>query len=349
MKGLLLIAFAFNAFATDTQTQSTKWNFQNDPYRIDKNFENRLDLLPKSGDISSSGLGWPGYFWANKKGGIAQRWSSEKPQHFKYESPSLIQLRSMSHQKISELSAAEKFDIMMGRYDYPTVKRVWGQTSKRAKAWHGICHGVSPAGLHHIEPKARTLINPHGIKVTFHSSDLKALVAYYYAKISDTGIIQIGKRCFAGKRNPFKAKGCKDVNAASMHIIMANRLGLTKTGYIADIDPNKEVWNHVAVKFNSKILGIVSPIASSAAGTYKRAKVYTEVYYTGGVDPSPFAILGTQNAKWDIKKYEYYLDLDINNKILGGTWISKARPDFIWVKDKETFAHDYYGKILDLL
>lgn len=353
MKHLLVIAVAIislNSFADAAKkSRSKKWDNQNNPFRIDANFNAIFDDLPLSGDTSKSGFGWPAYFWANDKGGIAQRWSAKKPEHFEYESPSLYKLKNMTHEQISELSPAEKFDILNGRYDYPTVQKVWEQTSKGAKDWHGICHGAAPAGLHHKEPTAKTITNEDGISILFHSSDVKALVAYYYAKISKLRSTQIGKRCNAGKFSPLRLrKACRDVHPAALHIIMTNRLGLTTKGFIADIDRLKQVWNHVAVKYTTKTLERLDP-KTGVKGTVRRLKIESKVSYTGGVDPSVLAILGTEGEKWDVRTYEYILDLDSKGEIIGGAWVSKQRPDFIWIKDRESFDHTYFGKVKELL
>ena len=351
---LMLCLLSLSSFATDTnedEASGNSWNGYNNPYKIDANFEARFQNLPLKGDMSSVGLGWPGYYWANQKAGISQRWQSDmsKRKQFKYDALSVYQLKNMSVAQVNALSPAEKYDIYMGNYTYPTVDKVRSQTSPGSQIWAGICHGVSPAGLHHKEPQVKTVTNADGVKITFYSSDIKALAAYYYAKVSDTGITQVGKRCFMKGWFPIKGAGCSDVNPGSLHIIMANRLGITKNGFIADIDRFKEVWNHVAVKFESKVLGYGAPSAGSAAGTYKTVSVKSTVHYTGGVDPSKNPIIGTENAKWDIKTYEYTLDLNAKGEIIGGDWESKERPDFLWVKDKETFEHAYYGNIKSLL
>lgn len=340
------------SYASDKKALGTKWDGYNNPFRIDKNFETRFKSLPLSGDMSKVGLGWPGYYWSNLKAGISQRWQSnlkKKSEHFGYQLYSLYELKSLGEDEISKLSAAEKYDIMMANYSYPTVERVRKQTKGSRSDWHGICHGVSPSGLHHAEPQVKTLTNRDGLKVKFYSSDIKALVSFYYARISDYGITQIGRRCGKSKRGLFKAKSCRDVHPASLHIIMANRLGVTKNGFIADIDRYKEVWNHVAVKFESQVLGYSPAKSNSTPGSYKVVTVKSKVHYTGYVTPKKLPILGTDNAKWDIREYKYTLDLTYNGKIIGGKWISKERPDFLWVKDKETFKDSYYGNIKSLL
>jgi hypothetical protein len=32
-----------------------------------------------------------------------------------------------------------------------------------------------------------------------------------------------------------------------------------------------------------------------------------------------------------MRPYEYYLEIDAAGKIIGGSWISETRPDFLWM------------------
>ena len=340
--GLLMVmgTFAFSAFAEPTANNKNAWDGWNNPYKMDANFENRLDALPTSGELASKGLAWSGYYWANNKGGIAQRWSSKNPQHFKYDSPSLYEAKNMTTEQINELSPAEKYDLFTGNYDYPTVTASWSYTRPGAPIWNGICHGVSPASLNHSEPKPVTLTNADGIKVTFYSSDVKALLANHYANVSDTGIIQVGKRCFVGARVSIanRTSGCMDVNPGSMHIIMANKLGISKTGYIADMDRYRQVWNHAAVKFDAKILGSTKLNRSAATSAIRAVKVRTKVTYAASIDPEVTPVIATDLAKYDTRSYSYTLELNSNGEIVGGEWISKDRPDFMWIKEKDEFT-----------
>lgn len=333
--GLLMVQSAFTA---ETSNKDKTWDFQNNPFRINEQFESDLNKLPLNGNIQETKVGWPGFHWSLNQGMIANRWQIKKSDNFKYETYSLNELKTMSAEKLNKLSPAEKFDIYMGNYDYPTVAKARKMSSRWAKEWTGICHGISPAGIHHKEPETVTITTDAGIELTFYSSDLKALLGFYYAKISDEGITQIGKRCFAGRFNPIRGGACEDVNPGSFHIIMTNTLGITQTSFIADVDRLKMVWNHVAMKYSSKII--------SKRGN--RAKVQTIISYTGIVEPSKEPILGTSKTKTLDKTYEYELHLDNAGKIIGGEWLSKDHPDFLWINEKEQFTHKYYGKILDL-
>jgi len=345
MKLITIMMMAMTmVMANDTNKEA--WNGWNDPMKMDQDFVVNFNQLPLSGDLELAGLAWPGYYWANNRGGIAQRWRSNRPQDFEYSSPSAQGILSLDKNTINKLSPAEKYDLYLGNYDYPTVKRVWGETRKGASSWHGICHGVSPSSLNHPEPKTVTVYNPDGIEITFYSSDVKALLAYYYAKISDSKTIQVGKRCFINGRIPFlrNTDGCTDVNPGSLHIIMANKLGITKTGFIADMDRYSQVWNHPAIKFESKVLRTSTNIdRKAAAGTVKKVLVRSKVTYSATINPQETPVIGTSKAKYDTRTYKYWLDLDSKGLILGGEWESKDRPDFLWYKEKSEFTGYWKG------
>lgn len=317
------------------------WDFQNNPFRINENFESKMDQLPLSGDIGKEGFAWPGYYWANNRGGIAYRWRAKNPQNFKYESPSQLAIYSLSSDEINKLSPAEKYDIYTGNYNYPTVAKSWSQTSKREPMWHGICHGVAPSSLHHKEPQTVNLINKDGISITFYSSDVKALLAYYYAKEYDGSSTQIGSRCFMNSKVPFarSSKGCSDVNAGALHIVLTNMIGKNKTGFVADMERFKQVWNHAANSYESKIIQTVSGQEStSVSGTVKRYKMKTKIVYSASIDPTESPVIMTKLAQYESRTYTYWLDVNTKEEIIGGSWVSSERPDFLWVKPKAVFT-----------
>lgn len=339
------VSIAFGDVSAVSAIEGGAWNGWNNPLKMDAGFELNFDVLPKSGNLESAGLAWPGFYWANNKGGIAHRWRASYSNDFEYSSPGRDRALSLDQASINELSPAEKYDLLMGRYDYPTVSTVWGQTREGHKEWYGICHGVSPSSLNHPEPMTHTLTNADGINITFFSSDIKALLAYYYAKVSDSKTVQIGKRCFVAGWLPVfnRADGCNDVNPGSFHVIMANRLGLEGKGFIADMERYAAVWNHAAVKYSSKVLETSSYVRRASVGSVQRVKVRSSVLYSASVQPSEEAILGTDNAKYDERVYTYWLDLNAQGHILGGEWVSADRPDFLWIKEKAEFSGYWSG------
>jgi hypothetical protein len=199
--------------------------------------------------------------------------------------------------------------------------------------------------MNHAEPRANTVVNRDGIELTFYSSDVKAIMAFYYAKVSESPSVQIGKRCFIASWLPIvrRVAGCRDVNPASLHVIMANKLGLEGNGFIADMERYSPVWNHVAVDYKSNVLQTAMPNKKSSEYAVKRVLVESIVNLAASVDPSKEPVIGTQIAEYDEKKYKYWLDLDARGRIVGGSWVSAQRPDFIWSKDKDEFRGYFDG------
>ncbi len=61
-------------------------------------------------------------------------------------------------------------------------------------------------------------------------------------------------------------------------------------------------------------------------------RVRTQVTYVESSRPQWQVTLGTNFQQYKTNHYEYYLDIDVDNNIIGGKWISRDRPDFIWQK-----------------
>jgi hypothetical protein len=102
-----------------------------------------------------------------------------------------------------------------------------------------------------------------------------------------------------------------------------------------------------AVKFESKVLRTSGSDRNSAYGTVKRVKVRSRITYSATINPFEKAVIGTSKAKYDTRTYTYWLDLDSSGKIIGGEWLSKDRPDFLWFKQKDQFS-GYWSGIKDI-
>ncbi len=333
----LTLIVCFSVFLPTAQAQS--WNARNNPQRLGQ-LDTKLSKLPLEGRVGDPSLAWPGNHWVNNSGGIAHRWSAADPQNFKYKSPSLAQLRALSEDAINQLSPAEKFDIYNRDYRYSTVKRVFTQVSPQAPSWHGICHGYTAAAMNHPEPQNVTLVNGDGIAVTFYSSDVAALLAYFYAKDAPTKATLVGERCYADPEDsdrPANRESCDDMNAGAFHVIVTNRLGLLGESFVADVTRFREVWNHVAVSYSSTLLAQSEPKAISARGTVLRQLVEMKVRYAGAISPKPFPVIGTPAAEYMDSRYQYWLDLNKEGEVLGGEWQDGAQPDFLWIKGAAAF------------
>lgn len=329
---------------------AASWTRNDSPFNFKIRLETDFKSLPIKAEVSNKEIAWPANHWDNVNGGIAYRWSAANSNNFTYKSPSYRALLNYTPDEISELSPAEKYSIYIGDYNYNLVQKVWSQTSPNEASWNGICHGVAPASVFYNEPKKKTVKNRAGISIEFYSSDIKALLAYFYANIARTNTYYIGKRCnrAEGTLSADTDRNCSDLNPGSFHLILANIIGLTDTPVVADIDRYSEVWNHAALSYESYEVEELMPDYRSAIGTVRRIQIQTSVKYAGAINRHYDATIGTDEAVYLEEAYEYYIELDYLNRIIGGSWISSNRPDFLWTRRKSNFRGSW-NKLNELL
>ncbi len=328
MNFLFILLLPFSVFASPKLF--LPWQWYSDPALMSIELERNFEKIPLEAKVEGAERFWSGDYWALNRGNINYRWNSSQRIGFKLQSPTLEEARLMTREQLAALSPSEKYDIFVGNYDYPLRKEVEGIANRRAESWEGICHGWAPASMNHQEPLAKDRMSPEGINVPFGSSDIKALISYYYANgfISDTH--QMGRRCYDEEG---EAEDCKeDMNAGAFHLILTNKIAFRQEGIIVDIKRGTEVWNHPLKSYRSEVLKWKGPKRTSAPGTVKRAKVKTLVRVIYGTNNYWEPIRATDHQQEGALKYVYFLDLDVNGNIIGGEWDSDERPDFLWVK-----------------
>ncbi|HLT23194.1 MAG TPA: hypothetical protein VKZ84_07115 [Bacteriovoracaceae bacterium] len=337
----------FFIFLISTPVFADRWSPGSDP-RIMKVKEYRFDELPLSADLSNTEKLWANDYWPHRKGLINKRWNTEDQKGFNTISPNKEEAFNMTYEELARLAPSEKLDLLNGNYDYPLKREVSSRAKDNDPLWWGVCNGWSPASIVHNEPTPKTLTNPDGLHIPLGSSDIKALVSYYYAyhhKVPTTN--QMGRRCMTGI-----GPGCSnDLNAGAFHLVLTNKVGLEGTSFIADIERGRQVWNHAIIKYNSTIVNPnLSSKTGSARGTVRRVHVKTLMTVVMEIgNNSWYPTNGTDlhiNAE---RNYEYYLELDKENNIVGGEWISRARPDFIWNMAKAETFNGQYSRISEML
>src|SRR5690606_11411700 len=98
-----------------------------------------FDLLPLKGSVISNGNLWSGDSWRLNRGAINFRWNSPLGPRFNYLSPTPRELVSIPREKLMQLAPAEKYDIYMGRYDYPLKYEVDTLARSGLESWEGLC------------------------------------------------------------------------------------------------------------------------------------------------------------------------------------------------------------------
>ncbi len=316
-----------------------QWNPANDPLRmLPDNYERSFSELAT--DAQSSKNPWSDSYWPTSAGGLAHRWNdtdSSMNDAFIYQPYSLNQLRLMSSADLSKLSPAEKFDILNAAYHYPLLNAERRRTNLDAPGWEGLCHGWASAALNFKEPKSLIVKNPDGIAIPFGAADVKALLALYVGNYGNARTYFVAERCeynFAENPNAKRRPECRDANAGMFHLVLANKIGIDKKGFVADLNREQQVWNQPIVSFTSERLSERDGASRGAApGTVREVTLKTVIGYA--VETMPEWDAGIVNESK--REYKYQLELNARGDVIGGAWLEETRPDFLWVQEKTAF------------
>ncbi len=345
-----------NAFVENTST---------DPVFFEKQFfkttniqfERTLERLPLAGEIAEA---WADTYLPNVWAGAAMRWYGDsglgnmehpipRPDMWTYKLYTAAELQQLPIEQLKKLSPAEKFDILMGRYDYPLTNVERARTSAKDADWEGVCNGWATAAVKYSEPAPVTLINKDGVMLPFASSDIKSLLMVHqyfvdtfprYAILGDRcQDDSVAKAVFNGNKDVLDGHSldaCSDANAGAFHLVVTNMLGRLKKGLVFDVDRDAEVWNQPVYKYESTIL----------ERTPQKARVSTKVWYAEELMPEWFPFVANRRNSVVQATYNYNLELSPEGKITGGTWLDGSdrdgnsqpvyHPDFVWFGDGET-------------
>lgn len=328
------------------------WDFYNQPNGVVSNFESNFQILSSQGSIPDQL--WSDTYWPSQEGGAAWRWQFGKakdskgiptnPHFYKLNSPQ--KLSRMTDEQINQLSPAEKYDIATGRFDYPTVRKEMNRTHPGKEKWAGLCHAVAIVTSFYKEPQNTPVLAklPDGTQRTiqFYSSDIKALLALaadrggYYPTPSS------GARCRSSNSNSAE---CWDMNPATFYIVTTNVVGILKSPLLLDVDPGPEVWNSVIKSYSSVLTRKQGISPNAAPGTAREVRVDMTVKHTIGAQPAKKAI----GATFSSSVYSFTLELDAYDNIIGGEWISKLRPDFVWTANPDAPSDPSLSFIFNLV
>lgn len=200
-------------------------------------------------------------------------------------------------------------------------------------SWGGHCNGLAAASSMEREPVRGVSYNG----VWFDVDDVKALLVEAW---SGGGTV-VGGRCNnqSVRRDNYgriKEDACRDLNPATLHIVLTNFLGRWGKPIILDSDGGEQVWNYPVVSYRALyVQDMTRETASSWFGgypfnndAYSMRYVQMEITYSEGTTAV----------------YEYVLELDAHRNIIGGEWFRESQtnhPDFIWRHTAPTVANPY--------
>lgn len=319
---------------------------------LDATHRTHFSELPLEATVEISKRLWSGDHWAFNKGIINRRWNTPTQEGFNTISPTKEELVLMSQEEIARLAPSEKYDLFMGNYDYPLKKQVTEKANPLAVYWEGIGNGWASASSNHDEPTPKLFINPDGLSIPFGSSDIKALLSYYYAFASTLPLsVHLGVRCLERQdTNADQDKCGDDLSPASFHIALTNKIGLRKESFLADLDRYHEVWNHPIQAYKSEVLGTGPASENAPADAKETIRIKTRISYVDeSVGNSWDPIKGTYRQVTSGRIYHYDLHLNGSGEILGGEWKSNDHPDFIWVMPPVEVFEGYFANLVQLL
>jgi hypothetical protein len=277
---------------------------------------------------------WAGNYFPMLDGGIADRWQTGQIPRDLYDKQAI---QSLSPGRLHNLSPVEKYDILMGYYDFRTTLQEMEMRGHLRDAkpeyWEGFCNGVRCAGLRTEEPfQIATLKNKDGIQVSFSPADIKALMgaSYFYVE----KYAQLG----SPTGNDFAEN---QPNPAIFDLVLRYHLALHKKGFVIDSNLGPEIWNETVVGYDRK-LSEVKKLSLKEQKKFPEAVSKIKVDLTldtlGEVDifesdkltkskVADGSLLTTLNSS-------YVLYLDSEGKAIDGQWLNKAEEtrgvDFAW-------------------
>lgn len=325
------------------------WNRANNPFLLDSEdlrqhrYTNVFSELPMHGALDE--VPWSDSYWPTVRGGLTYRWNDARSTDINRYRYALVPRENLQSFDVKIMSPMEKFDLYRSRYDYPYTKKERTRTSRPAQYWEGLCDAWAAASLEFNEPGPVTVKNQEGLRIPFGSSDVKGLLIHLM-KVSRTKIHFLGTRCradMADVRSRYNRglisraeylrtmESCSGINAGAFHIVLANQIGRIKKGFIVDIDPGREVWNHPVYAYSSRILSDRrTRSADSAPGTVREVEFMTSMKYVVEKRQSWYI----NNYKGIVTaNYHYRVEIDSQGKIIGGLWLGSKFPDFAWKQD----------------
>lgn len=244
--------------------KADEWGPSDDPRLFSETLEYRLEELPREGEAES--IPWAGSYWPVYEDSINKRWDGENSQSASEKYGTAFGIDGVE----DAVSAAHGIDQQVPKRkacttdsdcDEPTD----GACAKRRGAsdgdagvciptWWGICHAWAPVAI--MEPEPKFPVTKNGVE--FKVNDIKALITLTYNRVASKFI---SLRCNEDEDDleydlydrP-TSDACNNTNPGTMHVIMANYLGLMKQAFAEDRTFDDEVWNQPVRGFEVKEL-----------------------------------------------------------------------------------------------
>lgn len=307
------------------------------------------------------GMFWSDTYWPIADGLLANRYAEPSfPQNKDWVANYSSYLANPTYTiNSSNLSPAEKYDLVVGDYSMGLTEYSWNNGRQYVErhghvpSWMGICHGWSAANQKRnpIPYGSIDVTAANGNKIKFYQSDVKGLITLLWAK-AKLSTRFIGFRCdYTPPRDGtgrLVDEKCFDTNPASFYLSLTNQLGLKNRTFVMDATYDSEVWNFAISSYKStyfnpqnfqqtdNIKQAIVPVSKFTIDKFKPHRSPGTAFVVGvTVDVTHLNEVGPSHkvqVKPATKTPRYILDLelDANYNVIGGEWYTRTHPDFLW-------------------
>ncbi|KUF96652.1 Inorganic phosphate transporter family [Phytophthora nicotianae] len=318
--------------------------------------ETTLKNLPTSATYTPSP--WNSLLWFTVNDSINYQWDRGQPSATeKYATAFGFDVKTLMD-SVSASSGVDSMNYSIACTSDSECDTPWEYCGIRAEASSGYCipawlalaHAWAPASILEKEPKCPVTFNG----VTFKPLDIKALLMGIYdtANISTvfTGVRYNGGNFTIDKYGRNEDPAYRDLNPGFFHIAAANMLGKHKSTFIIDRYASYEVWTQPVDGFKVHDQKVMTP--EEAAQTFYGLKAYpwneaakSIVHVKSRLSWSNATFAGREEEVDEQtgtgKDYEYLLEMDGIDQIIGGEWLNKSNddhPDFLWFPEGKPAA-----------
>ncbi len=253
--------------STRSLTTPMRWTPNDHPRLFNLPLQYRLSELPRTGEAAT--VPWTGNYWPTYQDNINYRWDGPTTQSPAAKYGEAFGVKGLenrisryygieSYRDATPCTTRKECDKSLGE---KCAKRHGEDSGRCVPHWWGICHAWAPASILSAEP----LEPVTHAGVTFKVQDIKALLTLAYNHVDALGVSGRCNDDNSAGRIEFDAHGrptnqdCIDTNPGTLHLLLANLLGLEKRAFIEDRTFDDEVWNQPIRAFRTLQLKEVTP------------------------------------------------------------------------------------------
>lgn len=313
---------------------------------------------------------WSGWFFPLNEGGLAYRYADPNfPTGRPWEEIRNYILDTLGKGPVNDLSPAEKYDLLLGDFQFTLTKKMLQIASNHAvggviEGWMGYCTGWANAAMMFSRPlhSVVVLARDGQTQIEFRPSDIKALGALLWANGSFPTRL-VGSLCQESpiQRDPKNDRAlnpaCRDSNPATWHLAVVNQIGVAHRSFVLDSDPGFQVWNQPVASYSYTYFNPMTgkstsfekaqvklsewsqdpfhEVRASEAGSVVGVEMHLNFVYEKRPDTKSEDSPDTDPIRTPI--YRYDLELDQSGKVVGGEWWSRIHPDVLWVAPPGVF------------